>query len=679
MIDVNRIIEKQKYLIPIFLIIGIFLTVAFLFIAVFILIFMIVLNILLLIFFIFIRRYPRFSLIKFPFKLVKFGFAIPKKWTIALGEEKEIAEKSIEHQKLIKGEASEGKIKIGYSPSIHFFFNHFKSCGISKKAIEEGLLIAGDNAEKIAGIIIKNLDKCLIIGRGKLPKLENKKIKYIQFGKEHAFNPFEYNGNVKKWADGLSIAISNSAILDIDDANMLANYFIYSKSVNPISFSTLDWIEEIDDYVGIYRSHPIKASLRNLLLGLDAVSGRGDITIESLLKEVNEYDIVYLDLSNLDEKAYNFISSFLLLALENINSTLVIYDFNLIIPSEKLYGAKTRMILRRIIDEAKKRKNTIFISKSPMVSSIVYSAIRNIIITSGLDIDSIRILNNIIGIKDEKVLSNLHEQEAIAKINDEKFVFIYNPIEEYEFIPEIKEEIKEEKKYKPIPLEIMKTTLYKEFKEECYNAYDILLFISFMKKITKEELKNQFKGLEEIINKLINLAYIQEGIGYLSLTSKGEYSIKEFEKYSKEVKEIEEEIKEEPSLQPTIKAFEEEKPILDEKLSRALERAEEYLTLGNIKKCINICYLFIYRSLKLLSKKEKATIEEIVKDLRIKGYSIDISELLKIKGIFIRARKGEAISEDEAKFCLKFAKHIKSFFKEVEGIESNSRIQEKTL
>jgi hypothetical protein len=99
-----------------------------------------------------------------------------------------------------------------------------------------------------------------------------------------------------------------------------------------------------------------------------------------------------------------------------------------------------------------------------------------------LDIDSIRILNNIIGIKDEKVLSNLHEQEAIAKINDEKFVFIYNPIEEYEFIPEIKEEIKEEKKiYKPISLEIIKTTLYKEFKEECYNAYDILLFISFMR------------------------------------------------------------------------------------------------------------------------------------------------------------------------------------------------------
>jgi hypothetical protein len=179
-------------------------------------------------------------------------------------------------------------------------------------------------------------------------------------------------------------------------------------------------------------------------------------------------------------------------------------------------------------------------------------------------------------------------------------------------------------------------------------------------------LKNQFKGLEEIINKLINLAYIQEGIGYLSLSHKGEYSIKEFEKYSKEVKEEIEEVKEEPSLQPTIKAFEEEKPILDEKLSKALERAEEYLTLGNIKRCINICYLFIYRSLKLLSKKEKATIEEIVKDLRLKGYTIDSSELTKIKGIFIRARKGEAISEDEAKFCLKFAKHIKSFFKEEE-------------
>jgi len=103
-----------------------------------------------------------------------------------------------------------------------------------------------------------------------------------------------------------------------------------------------------------------------------------------------------------------------------------------------------------------------------------------------------------------------------------------------------------------------------------------------------------------------------------------------------------------------------------------LEKAEEYLTLGNIKKCVYICYLFIYRSLKLLSNKEKATIEEIVKDLRIKGYTIDISELTKIKGIFIRARKGEAISEDEAKFCLKFAKHIKSFFKEVEGIESNT-------
>jgi hypothetical protein len=219
----------------------------------------------------------------------------------------------------------------------------------------------------------------------------------------------------------------------------------------------------------------------------------------------------------------------------------------------------------------------------------------------------------------------------------------------------------------------MKTTLYKEFKEECYNAYDILLFISFMKQTTKEELKNQFKGKEEIINKLINLAYIQEGVAYLSLTPKGEYSIKEFEKYAKEVKE---EIEEEKiSLQPTIKTFEEEKPILDEKLSGALEKAEEYLTLGNIKKCINICYLFIYRSLKLLSKKEKASIEEIVKDLRIKGYTIDSSELLKIKGIFIRARRGETISEDEAKFCLKFAKHIKSFFKEVEEIESNTSFQ----
>jgi hypothetical protein len=125
-------------------------------------------------------------------------------------------------------------------------------------------------------------------------------------------------------------------------------------------------------------------------------------------------------------------------------------------------------------------------------------------------------------------------------------------------------------------------------------------------------------------------------------------------------------VEEKPSLQPTIKAFEIEKPILDEKLSEALERAEEYLTLGNIKKCVYICFLFIYKTLKLLSKKEKATIEEIVKDLRLKGYSIDISELTKIKGIFIRARKGEAISEDEAKFCLKFAKHIKSFFKEAE-------------
>jgi|GEM_PF-7017417 len=113
----------------------------------------------------------------------------------------------------------------------------------------------------------------------------------------------------------------------------------------------------------------------------------------------------------------------------------------------------------------------------------------------------------------------------------------------------------------------------------------------------------------------------------------------------------------------------EEKPILDEKLSKALERAEEYLALGNIKRCINICFLFIYKTLKLLSKKEKASIEEIVKDLRLKGYSIDSNELLKIKGIFIRARKGEAISEDEAKFCLKFAKHIKSFFKEIKREE----------
>ncbi|MEM2178772.1 MAG: hypothetical protein QW272_08155, partial [Candidatus Methanomethylicaceae archaeon] len=437
--------------------------------------------------------------------------------------------------------------------------------------------------------------------------------------------------------------------------------------INPTSFKTLDWIEEIDDYVGIYRSHPIKASLRNLLLGLDAVSGRGDITIENLLKEINEYDILYLDLGNLDEKAYNFISSFLLLALENIPATLVIYDFNLISPSEKLYGAKTRMILRRIIDEAKKRKNTIFISKSPMVSPMVYSAIKNIIVSSGLDIDSIRILNNIFGIK-EGILNEIHEQEAICKINNEKMVFIYNPIEEYEFIPEIKkEEIKEEgkKEYRTIPIEIMKTTLYREFKEECYNAYNILLYVSFMKRVLKEELKNNFKGLEEIINKLINLAYILEQ-QYLSLTPKGEYAIKEFEKISKEIKE--EEIVEEPSLQPKIEAYKEEKPILDENLIRAIERAEEYLTLGNIKKSITLSYLFIYRALKLLAGIDKGDIDTIVKDLRLKGYSIDSSELAKVKGIFVRSRKGEAISEDEAKFCLRIAKHIRSFFKESEEI-----------
>ncbi|MEM2928708.1 MAG: hypothetical protein QXP60_07080 [Nitrososphaerota archaeon] len=676
MIDVNRIIEKQKYLIPIFLIISIIATSILLFIAVFILAIGIVLTILLSLFLlIFVKRSSRLFLIKFPFKIVKYGFNISKKWTILLGEEKELIEKAIEHQKIIKGKVFKGKIEIGYSPLIGLFLSYFKKCGISKKSIEEGLLIAGDRAENIAGLIIKNIDKCIIIGRGKMPKIENKKIKYIQFGKEHTFNPFEYNGNVKKWADSLSIAISNSAILDIDDANMLANYFIYSKSINPTSFKTLDWIEEIDDYVGIYRSHPIKASLRNLLLGLDAVSGRGDITIESLLKEINEYDILYLDLGNLDEKAYNFISSFLLLVLENINTTFIIYDFNLISPSEKLYGAKTRMILRRIIDEAKKRKNTIFISRSPMVSPMVYSAIKNIIVSSGLDIDSIRILNNILGIK-EGILNEIHEQEAICKINNEKMVFIYNPIEEYEFIPEIKkEEIKEEvkKEYRTIPIEIMKTTLYREFKEECYNAYNILLYVSFMKRVLKEELKNQFKGLEEIINKLINLAYILEQ-QYLSLTPKGEFSIKEFEKFSKEIKE--EIVEEEPSLQPTIEAYKEEKPILNENLIRAINRAEEYLTLGNIKKSITLSYLFIYRALKILAGINKGSIEEISKLLRLEGYTIDSSELAKVKGIFVRSRKGEAISEDEAKFCLKIAKHIKSFFREEDRIESISGTKE---
>lgn len=676
MIDVNRIIEKQKYLIPIFLIISIIATSILLFIAVFILAIGIVLTILLSLFLlIFVKRSSRLFLIKFPFKIVKYGFNISKKWTILLGEEKELIEKAIEHQKIIKGKVFKGKIEIGYSPLIGLFLSYFKKCGISKKSIEEGLLIAGDRAENIAGLIIKNIDKCIIIGRGKMPKIENKKIKYIQFGKEHTFNPFEYNGNVKKWADSLSIAISNSAILDIDDANMLANYFIYSKSINPTSFKTLDWIEEIDDYVGIYRSHPIKASLRNLLLGLDAVSGRGDITIESLLKEINEYDILYLDLGNLDEKAYNFISSFLLLVLENINTTFIIYDFNLISPSEKLYGAKTRMILRRIIDEAKKRKNTIFISRSPMVSPMVYSAIKNIIVSSGLDIDSIRILNNILGIK-EGILNEIHEQEAICKINNEKMVFIYNPIEEYEFIPEIKkEEIKEEgkKEYRTIPIEIMKTTLYREFKEECYSAYNILLYVSFMKRVLKEELKNQFKGLEEIINKLINLAYILEQ-QYLSLTPKGEFSIKEFEKFSKEIKE--EIVEEEPSLQPTIEAYKEEKPILNENLIRAINRAEEYLTLGNIKKSITLSYLFIYRALKILAGINKGSIEEISKLLRLEGYTIDSSELAKVKGIFVRSRKGEAISEDEAKFCLKIAKHIKSFFREEDRIESISGTKE---
>ncbi|MEM2777023.1 MAG: hypothetical protein QXU83_07150, partial [Candidatus Bathyarchaeia archaeon] len=262
MIDVNRIIEKQKYLIPIFLIISIIATSILLFIAVFILAIGIVLTILLSLFLlIFVKRSSRLFLIKFPFKIVKYGFNISKKWTILLGEGKELIDKAFLHQKIIKGKIFKGKIFLGYSPSIGFFINYFRKCGISKRAIEEGLLIAGDRAEKIAGLIIKNIDKCIIIGRGRMPKIENKKIKYIQFGKEHSFNPFEYNGNVKKWADSLSIAISNSAILDIDDANMLANYFIYSKSINPTSFKTLDWIEEIDDYVGIYRSHPIKASL----------------------------------------------------------------------------------------------------------------------------------------------------------------------------------------------------------------------------------------------------------------------------------------------------------------------------------------------------------------------------------------------------------------------------------
>jgi len=40
------------------------------------------------------------------------------------------------------------------------------------------------------------------------------------------------------------------------------------------------------------------------------------------------------------------------------------------------------------------------------------------------------------------------------------------------------------------------------------------------------------------------------------------------------------------------------------------------------------------------------------------GYTIDNNELIKIKRIIIRERKGEAISKNEAKFYLKFAKRI---------------------
>lgn len=66
--------------------------------------------------------------------------------------------------------------------------------------------------------------------------------------------------------------------------------------------------------------------------------------------------------------------------------------------------------------------------------------------------------------------------------------------------------------------------------------------------------------------------------------------------------------------------------------------------------------------------------------MRIKGYSINENELLKIKGIFVRARKGEAISENEAKYCLKIAKHIASFFKESEiEIGSNTEKEEEDL
>lgn len=136
-------------------------------------------------------------------------------------------------------------------------------------------------------------------------------------------------------------------------------------------------------------------------------------------------------------------------------------------------------------------------------------------------------------------------------------------------------------------IKIMKTSLYREFKEECYNAYNILTYLKFIKLVKKEE----------IINKLISLAYISEN-KYLKLSDKGEYAINEFEKISKKI--IEEEIEEEPSLQSTIQVFEREKPILEEKLKKALERSEQYLTLGNLKKSIFNKLSFHLESIKII-------------------------------------------------------------------------------
>lgn len=662
-VDVKRIHRIQWLAVPVFTILGLLASIFLVLLAA-----LIILPLLLavLLFSIRVRNLPSRA-VAFLWRAVSKSFKLSGMWPVLAGftANELVAALRDHHSNLGRPRSPRGgDIALGYTVGGYLFDSMLRRFTVSDRVVEQGLMIAGERASDIAALIVPKLKKALVLSRGFMPRPNEKTVKYITIGRAHTFNPFECEGNIKRWAEHLSTAIAVSATLDADDANMLSNFFIYSKSVMPTSFNTLDWIDETDQFTGIYRSHPIKAALRNLLLGLDVVSGTGDTTLSSIASDLDRVDHVYLNLKHVDDKVYAFIASYVLLAAHGLpnNTVLVIHEFNLLAPQIELLSYDARRLWERIVNAAKKRRGIIAVSQSPLISPLLHAVIPNVIVTTGQDNQSIRALSSVFGLRrdGETILSSLHPQEALAKLLDRRgstvTVFAFDQPQ----IPPVEE--KEEGEAPPATEQVLRTSLHKDFNAQAEKAREILLFLQFMGGADRATLSKEFPASADLVSQLVRLAYAFQRGDQVLLTPKGKYALAQWEETVKpHRREVEAVLPK--TVQPSIDAYAHPHPQWSMELEELLRRAENKLAIGNLKASVTATYMLTHRALKALAGLERGSPEEVMRALHLKGYGIDRSEVAKVKGIFLAARKGRVVTEEDARYSLQVAKKIATYFK----------------